>query len=184
MNNFVEFIQKNYNKAITLKEKFKKIENKEWDSLTVLLELIVQTGHCINVLKPDEAINEKDRHINNLGDELSDILLQLSYFSYLEKIEFTNLEQYESYNYNDLTGLIVLLGQTSEALLEKTKYRFDKPRSGFNSKQDFIKDRLIKMFLIIFNFAEANQIKIDKEFDEMIIDASNFIERKILDGNN
>lgn len=184
MNNFVEFIQKNYNKAIALKENFKKIENKKWDSLTVLLELIVQIGHCINVLNPDKAINENNRHINNLNDELSDILLQLSYFSYLENIEFTNLEEYENYNYNNINGLVVLLGQTAEALLEKTEYRFDKPRSGFNSKQDFIKDRLIKMFLIVFNFADTNQININEEFQKMIIDANDFVERKISNGNN
>lgn len=184
MNEFINFIQNNYNQALTLKEKFCQLEKKKWNSLTVTLELMVQLGHTFNVLNKNILINENGRSINDLGDELSDMLLQLSYLSFLENINLTNLEKYNEYDYNDLNGLPILLGQLTEALLEDKEYRFTKKRVGFASTKDFIKDRIIKMFLIIFHFASKNNININNSFNNMVVDATKFIESKVSNGNN
>lgn len=45
----IRFIDEFYNDAITLKEKFKITESKEWNVITVLLELSVQIGHIFDI---------------------------------------------------------------------------------------------------------------------------------------
>lgn len=184
MNEFITYINNNHDKALELKDKFKLLENKEWDSITVINELIVQIGHVFNVLNHNDYIDEIGRTwITNMGDELSDILLQLSTLANLEKVEF-NLDKYKDYNYDNVDGLIVLTGQLSEAILEKNNYRFNKKRETFNSIDEFISDRIIKLMLIVFNYSKNNNIDINKEFMLMYEDASNFIEKKTANGNN
>lgn len=59
-----EFLEKEFEKAVELKKAFKKTEEKEWNSLTVLNELAVQIGHYANTIKQNEYSNEnrkKDR---------------------------------------------------------------------------------------------------------------------------
>ena len=93
MNNPRDFFNHCLTKAISLKEKFKVLEKNDWNSLTVLLELNVQIGHLVNVVNDDIEIKEDGRCIDNIGDEISDVLLQLSYLSYLEKLNFDNIEE-------------------------------------------------------------------------------------------
>lgn len=179
MKNIKKFIQERFNKAIELKEMFKSLENKEWNSLTVLLELNVQISHIYNVLNSSVDIDEDGRHINNIGDEISDILLQLLYLSYLEDIDFNIVDKYKDYTYDKLEGLSVVFGQLTEILLEKYDYRFTKPRPGFETPKDFITDRIIKMFIIVANIADKYSIDIIKEFDLMYEDATDFIKESI-----
>lgn len=174
-----EFIRTNYPKAIELKKKFKIIEKREWNSITVLAELNVQLSHLYNALYPSEEINETGRNISNIGDEISDALLQLSYLAYLEKINLSNIKKYEDYTYDQITGLSVLLGQLTERILEKYKYRFDKNRPGFATPKAFIEDRILKMYAIIDNYAVKKGIDINKEFKDMYEDATSFITKKI-----
>ena len=185
MNELNDFLKNRFNKAVELKEKFKVLEKKEWDAFAVLLELGVQIGHVYNVFNKDQQIIEENRPITNLGDELSDILLQLIYLVHIEDITIDNLSFYKDYSYTNLSSLSILYGQLSESFLEKKEYRFQKPRSCFYTIDDFIKDRIIKMLLIIFNYAKINHLNMIKEFDEMYEDATNFIKRKLSsDGNN
>ena len=179
MKHIQEYINTNYQKAIELKKKFRIIEQKEWDSITVLAELTVQLSHLYNALYPSEEINEEGRNISNIGDEISDVLLQLSYLAYLEKININNIKKYENYSYDQITGLSVLLGQLTERILEKYNYRFDKNRPGFATPKAFIEDRILKMFVIIDNYAVKKNIDINKEFNEMYEDATSFISKKI-----
>ncbi len=179
MKNIHEFIKTNYPKAIELKKKFRIIEQKEWNSITVIAELNVQLSHLYNALYPAEEINETGRNISNIGDEISDILLQLSYLAYLEKININNIKKYEDYTYDQITGLSVLLGQLTERILEKFKYRFDKNRPGFATPKAFIEDRILKMYAIIDNYAVKKGIDINKEFKDMYEDATSFITKKI-----
>lgn len=183
MNNLQFFLTNEYQKALQLKDEFNKLKNKDWNSLIVLLELNVQIGHVFNIFNHAKDITELNRPINNLGDELSDVLLQLSYLLYLEKIDLTNLEQYSNYQYHELDGLTIILGQLTEALLEKYGYRFTKDRTNFDDINTFIKDRLIKLFIIVLNIADSYNLDINKEFEVMFEDANNFIKRKITNGN-
>lgn len=179
MKNIKKFIDTKIEKAVSLKEQFKVLEKKDWDSLTVLLELNIQLSHLYNVLNSNEAINEEGRVIDNLGDEISDVLLQLSYLSYLEKIDFSSLDNYQDYTYDKLEGLSILFGQLTEVFLEDYEYRFAKSRPGFATHKEFITDRLIKMFIITSNIADKYNINILSEFDHMYEDATNFIKNSI-----
>lgn len=54
----IRFIDECYNDAITLKEKFKITESKEWDAITVLLELGVQIGHIFDIKCNNDSLRE------------------------------------------------------------------------------------------------------------------------------
>ena len=185
-DNVCKFLVNNYDKAINLKNKFRLIEIKDWDSLTVVSELTVQIGHIFNFFIKDSEISENNRLFNDLGDELSDVLLQLTYLIYLEEcvISKQDIEAFRDFDYSNIVSLPILLGQLHEALLEKYEYRFDKDRAGFKNRDEFIKDRILRIYLIVFNFAANNNLDLNDEFEKMNQDASNFIMRKLNDGNS
>ena len=175
MNNLKRFITQHYENAIALKERFKSLEKKDWDSITVMMELYVQIGHLYNVMNDNKDLIEQGRQIDNLGDEISDVLLQLSYLAHLEGVTFEDANKYDSYPYSEVDGLSVLGGQLAEAILEKYEYRFDKPREGFASRDDFIKDRIKKMMTIALNLGNKANIDLGLEFGLMCADATNFV---------
>lgn len=178
MNDFKKFIDSEYTKALDLNEQFKLLDNKDWQSLTVLLELNIQIGHIYNVLNHDTEIIEEKRIINNMGDELSDVLFQLCTLTDLEGISLEDATKYVDYDYGKLDGLSIILGQLTESLLEKYGYRFTKERYGFKTIDEFIKDRIIKMFLIILNIATQYKLNMIEEFEKMYEDATAFINRR------
>ena len=175
MNRLNTFLEENYSSAITLKERFKQLEKNDCDSMTVLLELQVQIGHLYNVMNDHKSIVEQGRTINNLGDEISDVLLQLSYLAHLEGVTFENAETYSTFPYDEVDGLTVLGGQLAEAILEKYEYRFEKPRQGFETRDAFIKDRIIKMMVIALNLGTRHKLDLISEFKTMCVDANQFI---------
>lgn len=67
-----------FNQSLFVKEKFKKIETKEWSTKEFGTELMVQVGHLSDILLRQGFkhnpynIDENNKH---LGDEMSDILL-------------------------------------------------------------------------------------------------------------
>ena len=178
MKTIEEFMKTRFTKAIELKKQFRVLEQREWDETTVLKELTIQISHLYNVVYSDPAVTEVGRNIHDQGDEISDVLLQLSYLAYIENVDVNKISDYEDYTYNQLHGINILLGQLIECILEKNKYRFEKNRPGFNTPDEFIADRILKMFVLISNYAEANLININKEFDRMYEDATSFIARK------
>ena len=119
MNNYEEFLLNNYDKAIKLSNRFKKTRLLVWTPLDVLNELAIQIGHVFNIDNKDYS--EEGRNINNLGDELSDVLLQLIALSQLLNInlkEYNSSDVVNSYNINDI---VVLFGQVTEAIMEIKK---------------------------------------------------------------
>ena len=77
MEKIIEFLDNYYNKAQKLSNDFSITRDFEWTPLVILNELAVQLGHIYNIIYQNEAINEPGRIFNNLGDELSDVFLQL-----------------------------------------------------------------------------------------------------------
>ena len=77
MKVIIDFLNIHYKNAIKLVNDFDITKNKKWDEQIYLNELYVQVGHVYNVLYKDNSINESKRSIDNLGDELSDVVLQL-----------------------------------------------------------------------------------------------------------
>ena len=88
-----------------------------------------------------------------------------------------------NYNYNDISGVNILLGQLTEVIMEMNQLRFKKERDGFDSSYEFAKDRLFKIFLIVYNFAKSNNLDIIKEFHLMIEDANKFLNSYTIKNN-
>lgn len=176
------FLDNYYEKAIELKERFKITEDKKWNAITVLGEMNTQIGHFCLLMSEHKEYGEVGRNIYDIGDELSDIALQIIVFAWKLKI---NLKDYD-YNYKKvdfkdikdaLLSLNVVYGQLSEIILEKYRYRHYKIRYEFPKINDFILCNLAKMLEIIFNIADVLDVSMDKEFDKMLIDANGFLDR-------
>lgn len=183
MEELKEFLITHYENAIRLKERFKYTEPKEWTSLMVCCELSVQYGHLINTLYHNTYLDENNRNITNTSDEISDVLLQLSYLSYLEKVDFKKINHYPVLDIH-VEHLSILLGQLMEALMEKENYRFKKERIGFVDIHEFIEDRIIRMLLVVSNFAKKNGIDMIKSFQNMLNDANGFLNSYVSEVNH
>lgn len=77
MEKIISFLDNYYKKAIKLSNDFSITRDYEWTPLLILNELSIQVGHIYNIAYQSEAVNEPNRVFSNLGDELSDVFLQL-----------------------------------------------------------------------------------------------------------
>ena len=120
-----------FEEAIKLKEKFKLIETKKWNSLLVMDEFEIQLGHYALIESGDEIAKEKGRNIENRADEICDILLQLCAFCKFENIKKEEIN-FQKIEYHDEKNLILDLmsisGQIIETILE-TKYYSEQSKS-------------------------------------------------------
>ena len=164
MEIIIKFLDIHYQNALKLVSDFDITKENDWNTKDYLNELYVQLGHVYNVLFSDHNVNEENRKIDNLGDELSDVLLQLINLARILNINMYDIKNLDSYNYDEVSGLSILLGQVTEAIMEMNQCRFKKDRSGFNSSYEFVKDRLLKMFMITYNIAEKYNLDMIKEF--------------------
>jgi len=183
MNDIIKFLDIHYDAALKLVSDFDITKSKEWNPQIYLNELYVQLGHVYNVLFANEDVNENKRKIDNLGDELSDVLLQLINLAKVMNIDMYGIKEYKDYKYDDLNGLTILLGQLTEAIMEIYECRFKKNRADFNTSYDFVKDRLYKLFIIAYNISKKYKLDMIKEFDDMLKDANGFLDR-FRKGNN
>ncbi len=168
MNDIIKFLDVHYDAALKLVSDFDITKNKEWDPQIYLNELYVQLGHVYNVLFANENVNENKRKIDNLGDELSDVLLQLINLARVLNIDMYGIKEYKDYKYDDLSGLTILLGQLTEAVMEIYECRFKKNRADFDTSYDFVKDRLYKLFIITYKISKKYKLNMIKEFDDML----------------
>ena len=148
-----------------MSEAFSKTRDKDWGPLVILNELGVQIGQIYNIIYQNDCVSEQNRVFSNLGDELSDVLLQL--------IALSDKEVHEI----NWMSFPILFGQLNEAVMEKYGYRFSKPRKGYRSIDEFIQHRIFLMFQISIQIAKFHGLDMEKEFDEMIEDATNFLNR-------
>lgn len=175
MNEVLNFLSKHYESALKLCKAFEKTKEKRWKSSDYVKELYVQIGHIYNVSNKNKVVNEVGRNINNLGDELSDVLLQLINLAHSLHIDMNEINNMKYFKYSNINALVILLGQLTENLMEYESLRFRKERVGFDSSYEFIKDRLFKMFIITMNFANKNNLNMIEEFDIMLKDANKFL---------
>lgn len=188
VNMFKQFIENYQEQAIELKNSFEIIENK-WDLANDNQELYLQVGHLLNIIlrnqKRDYFLDfllEKEREINSIADELSDVFLSL--FSIAKKIGSelvvcvdginTDASIINNYTSADLCiCLCVLCGQLSEAIMLLSKKRFN-----YNSKKDAIKniqEKIGYMSFVTYRISELENIDMSKAFECMIKDASEFL---------
>src|SRR5574344_543765 len=148
MNNSVnDFIDKYYYKSIELKKRFKITEKKNWNIFTILSEFFVQLGHLSLLISDYKLYAEKNRKINDIDDEISDVIFQLINIdhklnnSLLNKeynYKFIKLESISDY----ILNINILIGQLSESLLENNKYRHYKIRYDYPNINDYINNLL------------------------------------------
>lgn len=177
MNDIIKFLNIHYKNALKLVSDFDITKSKAWDPQIYLNELYVQLGHVYNVLFANDKVNETQRKIDNLGDELSDVLLQLINLAKILNIDMYDIKELEDYEYNNLNGISILLGQLTEAIMEMNECRFKKDRIGFDTSYDFVKDRLFKLFIITYNISKVYKLDMIKEFNDMLKDANGFLKR-------
>ncbi len=174
-NTLQVFFDKFYVPSIQLKKRFLVTEKKAWDGLTVLNELCVQIGHVATIVNSSKLL-ENGRRIDNLGDEVSDILLQLMIYIYIEKMDDFKIKDINVKEY-ELTDLLVPFGQLNEIAMEEYGYKFEKPREGFATSREFVIEKVNQMFYIILNFCHNNGIDINYEYQAMLNDANRFLDR-------
>ena len=176
MNDIIAFLNVHYDNAIRLVKAFEMTKAKEWNQNLYIDESIVQLGHVFNVLSPTESSSETGRKIDNLGDELADVLLQLINLAHVSNIDMYEVKELQNYKSKELLNdFVVLFGQLTEATMENNGYRFRKDRVGFESSYDFIKDRIFKLFIITFEIANEHNLDMIEEFDLMLKDANGFL---------
>lgn len=175
MKDIKEFINEYYESGTKLVDDFNVTTEKSWDVLVNLNELYVQIGQVYNISISQDYINDPNRHFDNLGDEISDIMLQFMNLARLLHIDLREIGQIKDTNIDDFNVVPILVGQMSEILMEQNGYRFKKDRKNYNNSIDFIKERLFKAIIIVYNFAKKSGLDISKEFKEMLDDANNFL---------
>lgn len=173
----IEFLDRHLENAIKLVHDFDKTKEKKWEAKDYLNELYVQLGHVYNVLYDNPYVNEKGRIFDNLGDELSDVLLQLINLALLLNVDMYEIKSFKEDDYQDVNGLPILLGQLSEIIMEMSNCRFKKERIGYRTSHDFVKERIFKLFIITYNIALEHDLDMIKEFEEMLEDANHFLNR-------
>ena len=154
MEKEIEFLNNYYQKAVQLSKDFSITRNYEWTPLLILNELSVQVGHIYNIIYQSEAVNESNRVFSNLGDELSDIFLQLITLADSMNVDMYKIKELNCLKEDNWFAFPILFGQLNEAIMEKYGYRFNKPRKGFSTIDDFIENRILRLFDITYQIAE------------------------------
>ena len=173
----IEFLDQFYDVAIRLSNDFAQTREKEWGPLVILNELGVQIGQIYNIIYHNENVSEKNRKFVNLGDELSDVLLQLIALADCMKIDLYEVKDYQNVDEFNWMALPIVFGQLNESVMEKYGYRFSKPRFGYETIDAFIQSRIILLFHITLNIAVFHGLDMNREFQEMILDATGFLKR-------
>lgn len=177
MEKVISFLDNCYQKAIKLSNDFSITRDYEWTPLLILNELSIQVGHIYNIAYQSEAVNEPNRSFSNLGDELSDVFLQLIALADSMNIDMYNIRNLKPLKESDWLAFPILFGQLNEAVMEKFGYRFNKPRSGFQTLDEFIENRILRLFDITYQIAEKYHLDIENEFSLMLDDANAFLKR-------
>lgn len=169
-----QFIDENYEPAIELKKGFQITEDKPWDAMTVLTELYVQIGHLSFLIEKNEKTAEIGRNIINLGDEVSDVFLQIFALTWKLNIDLTKVFKEENCG-STINDMCTLTGQITETVMELYGFRHFKKRQGFDRLEDFLNYKINCLICVVYNFGISYNLDVNKEFKAMIDDASNFL---------
>ena len=177
MNKVISFLDNYYEKAIKLSNDFSITRDFDWTPLLILNELSVQVGQIYNIVYQSEAVNEPNRSFDNLGDELSDVFLQLITLADSMNIDMYHIKDLKPLKEDSWYSFPVLFGQLNEAVMEKYGFRFNKPRHTFKTTDEFIENRILRLFDITYQIAEKYNLDIETEFQLMLDDANAFLKR-------
>lgn len=177
MEKVISFLDNYYQKARKLSDDFSITRDFDWTPLLILNELSIQVGHIYNIVYQSESVNEPNRSFTNLGDELSDVFLQLIALADSMNIDMYHIKELKPLQEDSWLAFPVLFGQLNEAVMEKFGFRFNKPRCGFNTTDEFIENRILRLFDITYQIAIKYDLDIEKEFQLMLDDANAFLKR-------
>lgn len=177
MEKVISFLDNFYQKARKLSDDFSITRDFDWTPLLILNELSIQVGHIYNIVYQSEAVNEPNRSFNNMGDELSDVFLQLIALADRMNIDMYHIKELKPLQEDSWLSFPVLFGQLNEAVMEKYGFRFNKPRYGFQTTDDFIENRILRLFDITYQIAIKYNLDIETEFQLMLDDANAFLKR-------
>ena len=167
------FFEKHLQQSFDLEVAFRRSCEHSWFPLVTINELVVQIGHVYSIFNKD--LIESGRKLDNLGDEISDVILQLIILG--RQLDF-DFENYEYTNFDcSINDLNIILGQLTESVMECNGYRFNKPRVGFDTPQEFQHYKLTQLFNIIFSYCESIDIDIDKEYATMLDTANKWLNK-------
>jgi len=175
MNSIIQFLNHYYESAQLLSRSFEKTRKHSWNSLVILNELGIQIGQIYNIVYQNDMVNEGHRRFSNLGDELSDVILQLIALADSLEINLFEIQNYQFPSELNFMSLPILFGQLNESVMEKLGYRFSKPREGFLKIEDFIRDKIYRLFYVVFQLSTFHGLNMEQEFSEMIFDAQHFL---------
>ena len=152
MEDIIRFLDIHYKNALKLVSDFDITKNKKWDPQIYLNELYVQLGHVYNVLFNNDEVNETKRKINNLGDELSDVLLQLINLSKILNIDMYEIQELKDYSYEKIQDYAFVqsldLNMKNHLLYQANEYKLPF-LEGYDSSSKEFKDAL---FLYFYDF--------------------------------
>lgn len=175
MNDIIQFLNHYYDQALLLSHAFEKTRKCSWNALIILNELSIQIGQIYNIIYQNDVVNEGTRRFSNLGDELSDVILQLIALADVMNINMFQICNDDFSSERNFMALPILFGQLNESVMEKYGYRFLKSREGFETIDSFIENRIYRLFYIVFDIASFHHLNMEEEFKDMLEDAQNFL---------
>ena len=181
MMNKITF-QKIKDKAIGLHCAFQKTSEESWIVQDIVAELTIQIGHIVTASKVSIAgINEAERNLDDLDDEISDVLLQAMVLAYLfeSKIEDCDVtdNSYQDYSTSDIVlTLYQIASQLTESSMRLNGKRFPQKRDLLHDgEEDFFLNRLNKLIAILLYFAKQQDMDIKNCFEIMEHGAYHFL---------
>lgn len=167
---------------------FDKLNGYCWTGYDYLLELCVQVGHLSDlIVKGSTTIpSEPFRKLYSIGDELSDILLQLISFEIFmghyknnEKALFLCPEENMSQNQDTedkLSFLYIYLGRLMDSFLRGEKHKQAQNKVDENSYMD---ELCVRMKEVIYSIGSDYGIEISEAYGTMLSDAEKYLMNKL-----
>lgn len=169
-----------------LRQRFAVTAPRSWTALTAGGELAVQIGHLAQCLlrtldaSAADMVAESGRPIQQIGDELADVLLQVFSILVLRGDQPPMLEilpqradTQPSWLISFLT-LIAASGQLIEELLVSEGFRHTRENQG---GAPYISARCATIIANSAQLASDHQVDLMQDFREMAVDAAQFVQR-------
>jgi len=170
--------------ALELQNAFIKKFKQTWGLRESVCELVIQIGHLIHALSTEnlsltDALQQQARKpIHNISDELSDCLLSLlsiSFYTPISETDIENIPPLQNLDISNLNDVTLALSVLGPQLLDSYEiYIGLKPGFKRDERKIFI-TLWEKIFMIILELANFNNIDLEKQFHHMLESAYHFL---------
>ncbi len=174
--------QKIQDKAKDLHCAFQETSKENWIVQDIVAELTIQVGHIVTASGVSVAgVNEAERKLDDIDDEIADVLLQTMVLAYLfgskvEDFEITD-NSYREYSTSDVVlTLYQITSQLTESSMRLNGKRFPQKRdTSHDGEEAFFLHRLNKLISLLLHFAKQQNMDIENCFETMEQGAYNFL---------